>query len=42
MDPFPVEFKIDTESDVNIINEDSSFNTLTPVRELSSYMSWHV
>lgn len=35
MDSFPVEFKIDTESDVNIINEDSSFNTLTPARELN-------
>lgn len=35
MDFFPVEFKIDTESDVTIINEDSSFNTLTPARELN-------
>lgn len=35
MDSFPVEFKIDTESDVNIIKEDSSFNTLIPAREVS-------
>ncbi len=33
MDSFPVEFKIDTGADVNIISEDT-FNTLTPVREL--------
>lgn len=35
MDSFTVEFKTDTESDVNIINEDSSFNTVTPARELN-------
>lgn len=35
LDSFPVEFKIDTESDVNTINEDSSFNIFIIAREPS-------